>query len=99
MLRPVSWRLAPICLLFACELSGLGGRDDGDNRRVTAVSPRRDRGTLVVGRPADAISLDPARVTDNESAEVCGQIYEALLRYRSGSTRVEAGLAERWEMS
>jgi len=53
----------------------------------------------VVGRPADALSLDPARATDNESGEVCEQIYESLLRYRPGSTRVEPGLAERWEMS
>lgn len=53
----------------------------------------------MVGRPADAISLDPARVSDNESGEVCEQIYESLLRYRPGSTRVEAGLAERWEMT
>jgi peptide/nickel transport system substrate-binding protein len=53
----------------------------------------------MVGRPADAISLDPARVTDNESAEVCEQIYEALLHYRPGSNRIEPGLAERWEMS
>jgi len=54
---------------------------------------------MVVGRPADAISLDPARVSDNESGEVCEQIYESLLRYRPGSTRLEPGLAERWEMS
>ena len=52
-----------------------------------------------MGRPADALSLDPPRATDNESGEVCEQIYESLLRYRPGSTRVEPGLAERWEMS
>jgi peptide/nickel transport system substrate-binding protein len=87
-----------VCLLFACDLSGLGD-GNSSSQRATAASSRRDRGTIVVGRPSDAISLDPARVTDNESAEVCEQIYESLLRYRSGTTRIEAGLAERWEMS
>ncbi|MCP4444845.1 MAG: ABC transporter substrate-binding protein [Myxococcales bacterium] len=55
--------------------------------------------TLIVGRVSDAIGLDPARVTDNESVEICGQIYESLLRYRSGTTEVEAGLAVSWEVS
>ena len=53
----------------------------------------------MVGRPADAISLDPARVSDNESGEVCEQIYESLLRTQPGSNRLRPGLAERWEMS
>ncbi len=55
--------------------------------------------TLIVGRASDAISLDPARITDNESVEVCNQIYESLLRYRTGTTEVEAGLAQTWEVS
>jgi peptide/nickel transport system substrate-binding protein len=95
----VRWRAACLCLLFACDLSGLGGGGAASDQRASRVSTRRDRGTVVVGRPADALSLDPARATDNESGEVCEQIYESLLRYRSGSTRVEPGLAERWEMS
>lgn len=55
--------------------------------------------TLIVGRASDAIGLDPARVTDNESVEICGQIYESLLRYRKGTTEVEASLAVSWEVS
>lgn len=59
----------------------------------------REAATLIVGRAADAIGLDPARVTDNESVEICAQVYESLLRYRSGTTEVEAGLAVRWAVS
>lgn len=74
-----------------------------DRPAIDSVSGRpggtRDPGTLIVGRPADAISLDPARVTDNESVEVCEQIYEGLLRYRSGSNEIEPGLAESYEVS
>ncbi len=52
-----------------------------------------------MGRPSDAISLDPARITDTESVEVCNQLYESLLRYRIGTTEVEASLARTWEVS
>ena len=96
---PVRKRAACVCLLFACDLSGLGDGGASSGYRVSPASSRRDRRTVVVGRPADAISLDPARVSDNESGEVCEQIYESLLRYKAGSTRIEAGLAERWETS
>ncbi len=58
----------------------------------------RDPQTILVGRPADAISLDPARITDNESVEVTEQIYETLLRYRPDG-EVEPGLATSWSVS
>ncbi len=69
---------------------------------VACGSPRTsndEKSTLIVGRVADAIGLDPARVTDNESVEICGQVYESLLRYKTGTTEVEPGLAESWSVS
>ncbi len=57
----------------------------------------RSRDTVIVGRPADAISLDPARPTDDESAEVIAQVYETLVRYPPGATTITPGLAVRWE--
>lgn len=67
------------------------------------ASPRRVRGegegTLIVGRPADAIGLDPARQTDNESVEVAEQIFEHLVRYSPTSLEVEPALATHWEVS
>jgi peptide/nickel transport system substrate-binding protein len=55
--------------------------------------------TVTVGRPADAILLDPARVTDGESSEVCEQIFEHLIRHRAGSTAIEPALATSWEVA
>lgn len=55
--------------------------------------------TLFVGRPADAIRLDPARVSDNESVEVVSQLFEPLVRYQANSTEVEPALATSWEVS
>ena len=54
---------------------------------------------LVVGRATDAIGLDPARITDLESAEVCEQIYDHLVRFAPGGTEIQPALAERWEVS
>ena len=55
--------------------------------------------TLVVGRPADALLLDPAMVNDAESAEVCEQMYDHLTRFVRGSGDIEPALAESWDVT
>ncbi len=54
--------------------------------------------TVMVGRGSDVLSLDPARVTDSESAEVTEQIFDHLVRYRRDSTDIEPALATSWEV-
>ena len=46
---------------------------------------------LLVGRGADAIALDPARITDSESSEVTEQIFDHLVRYQPRLDRDRAG--------
>jgi len=97
----VTWTLGALGLVVAALLLGAGSAGcDGDPLGLTQRhrDPARDRGTVVVGRPSDAISLDPARPTDNESAEVLDQIYESLVRYRPGTNDVEGALAVAWEV-
>jgi peptide/nickel transport system substrate-binding protein len=55
--------------------------------------------TVIVGHAADVIGLDPARITDAESAEVTEQIFDHLVRYRHDSTEVEPALATAWDVS
>src|SRR5262249_51537019 len=55
--------------------------------------------TVLVGRASDIIGLDPARITDSDSAEVTEQIYDHLVRYRADSTEIEPALATGWEVS
>jgi peptide/nickel transport system substrate-binding protein len=55
--------------------------------------------SLVVASVGDALTLDPAAISDNESAQVAMQIFDGLVRYREGSSRVEPALATRWEVS
>ena len=84
--------LVPV--LFACAFASCSSSGE-----TTQRFGLRDPQTLIVGRPADAISLDPGRVTDNESVEVAAQVYDTLLRYESGRTDIEPGLAVAWEVS
>src|SRR5438067_12487025 len=54
---------------------------------------------LLVGRGADAIALDPARITDSESSEVTEQIFDHLVRYKPDSAEIAPSLAESWDES
>jgi peptide/nickel transport system substrate-binding protein len=56
-------------------------------------------GTLVWGRGADAVSLDPADITDGESVKPVEAIFDTLVRYKPGSTEVEPALATAWTVS
>lgn len=53
--------------------------------------------TLIFARGSDSVSLDPTIIVDGESAKVCNNIYDNLVRYKEGSTEVEPALAESWE--
>jgi peptide/nickel transport system substrate-binding protein len=64
-----------------------------------AMHHRRDPGTLVVAQATGVIGLDPVRVTDSESIEVGELLYEGLVRWKPGSTDVDASLATAWEVS
>ncbi len=54
---------------------------------------------LVVARPTDAVSLDPARTSDIESLEVAEQVYGRLVRFSAGRLEPEADLATSWTVS
>jgi peptide/nickel transport system substrate-binding protein len=83
-------------LTSACDLRDmvLGAAASGEDRRIGT----RDPHTLVIGRPSDAISLDPAMPTDNESAEVIFQVYEGLVEWEPGTATVAPGLATSWDV-
>jgi peptide/nickel transport system substrate-binding protein len=55
--------------------------------------------TLVIGIAADPTGLDPEAVENNTSGFIMAAIYDSLVRYKTGSTEVEPGVAERWEVT
>ena len=83
--------LAALCLTGVAVVAAC---DAGQATRAS-----RDPGALVVARASDVRALDPLRVTDSESIEVGGLIFEGLLRWRPGTTEVEPGLATEWRVS
>ena len=64
-----------IVLLAGCS------SDNTEGEAGTATEGDKSGGTLVYGRGADSVSLDPINVTDGESIRVTHNIYETLLEY------------------
>lgn len=56
-------------------------------------------GTFIFGRGADSVKLDPADVTDGESARATVQIYDTLVMFRGETTLIKPGLATSWDVS
>lgn len=52
--------------------------------------------TLIIGRGGDSVALDPAIVTDGESARVCEAIYDCLVKLEGETTTPVPWLAESW---
>jgi peptide/nickel transport system substrate-binding protein len=82
----VRGRLALVCIaLAACE--------------VAPPQHRRDPGALVVAQATGPLKLDPVRVSDNESIEIGGLLFEGLVKWKPGTTDVDKGLATEWRVS
>ncbi len=77
--------------ILAVAAAGLGGC------RGQEVAKRLR--PLIVASPAEALTLDPAAITDAASTEVAMQIFEPLVRQAISSPNVEAVLASRWRVS
>ncbi len=67
-----------------CHEAGLGEADGTFVRWVRFV---------------DSWTLDPVMATDAASTEVLVKLYDTLVQFKAGTTEIEAGLAESWEIS
>jgi len=81
-------------LLTLAALAGLAACNPEGGTRYR----QRDPGALVVAQATGPLKLDPVRVTDNESIEIGGLLFEGLVRWKPGTTDVAPGLAMRWEV-
>ena len=61
--------------------------------------PSFDKDTLIIARSGDSVGLDVVDETDGESLDWGAQIFDSLLRFEYGGTRVVPALAESWELS
>src|SRR3954470_18866787 len=83
--------LALICAL-ALVIAACGGGDNGDS----SSGQGQPGGTVVFAASSDPKGMDPALVSDGESSRVTNQIFEGLVRTKSGSLEIEPALAESW---
>ena len=82
------------CLSIVVVTAGLIACDGGADPKYR----RRDPGALVVAQATGPLKLDPVRVTDNESIEIGGLLFEGLVRWKPGTTDIRPGLAISWEV-
>ncbi|KGM48806.1 ABC transporter substrate-binding protein [Pseudooceanicola atlanticus] len=67
-----------------------------------AVAPAEAQtppGVLIVGQIAEPKALDPAAVTAVNDFRILMNLYDGLVRYKSGTLEVEPALATGWEIS
>jgi peptide/nickel transport system substrate-binding protein len=93
--------LLALVLSFSMVLAGCGGDKAAETPEATTPSTETEEKkeetvepkTLVFGRGGDSVALDPAVVTDGESIKVTKNIFDTLLDYEEGGTKVEPALA------
>lgn len=68
---------------------------------VTPIPPTAtpEPQALRFGLPADPVRLDPAVSLDDASVLVSAQLYDTLVRFVPGTTRIEPALATEWSIS
>jgi len=93
----------PFLLLFPFFLaSGCGRKEEQklDATKLLGSAPHASNptkgGTFIWGRGQDSKMLDPADVTDGESVTVLTNIFDTLVTFKPGTTKLTPGLALRW---
>ncbi|GEK33009.1 ABC transporter substrate-binding protein [Kurthia sibirica] len=84
-----------LILVLSTALAACGG----DKKESGKDADSSKEKTLVFGRGADSVKLDPAAVTDGESLGVAKNIFETLINFGEESTELVPGLATKWDTS
>jgi peptide/nickel transport system substrate-binding protein len=64
-----------------------------------ATSIAEAAGTLTIGRREDGTTFDPIKTAQNVDFWVFSNVYDVLVRVDKSGTKLEPGLAEKWEVS
>src|SRR5256712_2981645 len=64
---------------------------------VASAAPPKD--AIVIGLLAEPVKMDPAQITDLNSARVTKRIFEGLVGQELGSYKLVPGLAQSWDIS
>ncbi|SFC22582.1 peptide/nickel transport system substrate-binding protein [Bacillus sp. OV322] len=91
-MKKAYWLFLISVLALSMALSGCSSSKKGN-------SSAKGGDVMIYGKGGDAVSLDPAVVTDGESFIVTHQIFETLVNYGKDNTNIEPGLAQKWDIS
>ncbi|AQQ51889.1 ABC transporter substrate-binding protein [Planococcus lenghuensis] len=87
--------LSLVLFLAACSGGNEASNTEGEDN---VTQETKEGGTLVYGRGADSVSLDPINVTDGESIRITHNVFETLLEY-DHNLELQPKLATEWESS
>ncbi|MBT2216150.1 ABC transporter substrate-binding protein [Virgibacillus dakarensis] len=90
-----------VLVVSACSSNSSSSDSNGTDKSDGSTETEKTDGekTLIFGRGADSIQLDPSKITDGESIYVTNQIYDTLVRYKEENTEVRPALATEWNVS
>jgi len=93
--------ISTVLFTFSLSLAGLSScKSSGNDKNSTGDKKMaKINKNFIFAKPKDAVTLDPADVTDGESSGVTQNIFETLVRYKEEGTDVEPALAESWKTS
>lgn len=90
--------LLGLLALLAAACGGGGSRGEPQTAgRSSSVAGGQQ--TITVAEQYDTTTLDPALLTSVTDQQEAGNIFEGLVRYKLGSTQIEPGLAQNYEVS
>ncbi|MFW6180171.1 MAG: ABC transporter substrate-binding protein [Spirochaetota bacterium] len=92
----------PLVLMTAAALllsAGMLSAGKKEEKAAPAAPEKAPEQVLIFGSAGDVARLDPGDVTDGESIQRMDNIFESLVEYEPGSTEIQPGLAESWEIS
>ncbi|ATW28087.1 ABC transporter substrate-binding protein [Candidatus Formimonas warabiya] len=84
--------------IFLVLILALGATGCGSSS-PSAGSGKQSEKTVIVGLQAEPTTLDASQVADYNTSRAAIDIYDQLVEFKTESTEIEPGLAEKWDMS
>lgn len=86
-----------ICILLAWLMMPVRGENKGSTPAL--FQPQSPPHGIIYAYPQSCRTLDPATARDDASALVISNIFEGLVKFSKGSSKIEPCLAHSWEVS
>lgn len=88
-----------ICALCLITMVALSQNKQLKNNNADTVTAPPATNPIIIAQEYTVHNLDPAIATDTGSARVIANIFEGLVRFESGTTKIEPCLATSWSVS